>query len=262
VNEAALLAARRNSDKVTMYDFENSKDKVLMGVERKSMVVSVREKEMTAYHEMGHALAGILLPNSDPVHKVTIIPRGRALGLTWSLPNEEFHSKSIEYFEDQLVVFLAGRAAEKLVFNVVSTGASNDLMRASQIARKMVCEWGMSDVIGPVTFHHDNEEVFLGRDFSKTRDHSEETAQVIDSEVRRILSKAQEKANVLLADNIEILHNTSKILIEREILDGDELDLIIKGELLPPISRQAMLAIKSTNFDGNDGFVNYEENKK
>lgn len=262
VNEAALLAARRNSDKVTMYDFENSKDKVLMGVERKSMVVSDREKEMTAYHEMGHALAGMLLPNSDPVHKVTIIPRGRALGLTWHLPNEEFHSKSLEYFEDQLVVLLAGRAAEKLIFNVLSTGASNDLMRASQIARKMVCEWGMSEVIGPVTFHHDNQEPFLGRDFSKARDHSEETAQVIDSEVRRILTKAQDKADELLADNISMLHITSKILLEREILDGDELVTIIKGEDLPPISKQAMLAIKSTNFDGSGDFESYQENRK
>ncbi len=262
VNEAALLAARRNSDKVTMYDFENSKDKVLMGVERKSMVVSDREKEMTAYHEMGHALAGMLLPNSDAVHKVTIIPRGRALGLTWHLPNEEFHSKSLEYFEDQLVVLLAGRAAEKLIFNVLSTGASNDLMRASQIARKMVCEWGMSEVIGPVTFHHENQEPFLGRDFSKARDHSEETAQVIDSEVRRILTKAQDKADELLADNVGMLHITSKILLEREILDGDELSIIIKGEDLPPISKQAMLAIKSTNFDGSGDFASYQENKK
>jgi cell division protease FtsH len=254
VNEAALLAARRNSDKVTMYDFENAKDKVLMGVERKSMVISDREKEMTAYHEMGHALAGKFLVHADPVHKVTIIPRGRALGLTWHLPNEEFHSKSKEYFKDQLVVLMAGRAAERLVFNVLSTGASNDLMRASQIARKMVCEWGMSDVIGPVTFHHDNDEVFLGRDFSKTRDHSEETAQVIDSEVRRILTKAQERAEELLAENVDTLHRISKILLEREILDGEELDLLVKGMDLPPISRQAMLAIKSTNFDsGNNG---------
>lgn len=251
VNEAALLAARRNSDKVTMYDFENAKDKVLMGVERKSMVISDREKEMTAYHEMGHALAGKFLLHSDPVHKVTIIPRGRALGLTWSLPNEEFHSKSREYFEDQLVVLMAGRAAERIVFNVLSTGASNDLMRASQIARKMVCEWGMSEVIGPVTFNHDNEEVFLGRDFSKTRDHSEETAQVIDSEVRRILTKAQDRAEDLLAENIETLHKISKVLLEREILDGEELDVLIKGEELPPISKQAMLAIKSTNFDSD-----------
>lgn len=261
VNEAALLAARRNSDKVTMYDFENAKDKVLMGVERKSMVISDREKEMTAYHEMGHALAGKFLLHADSVHKVTIIPRGRALGLTWHLPNEEFHSKSREYFEDQLVVLLAGRAAERLVFNVLSTGASSDLMRASQVARKMVCEWGMSDVIGPVTFHHDNDEVFLGRDFSKTRDHSEETAQIIDSEVRRVLIKAQERAEELLAENLDILHRTSKVLLEREILDGDELDVLIRGEDLPPISRQAMLAIKSTNFGSSQNNAVNEKDK-
>ncbi len=249
VNEAALLAARRNSEKVTMYDFENAKDKVIMGVERKSMVISEREKEMTAYHEMGHALAGKLLLHSDPVHKVTIIPRGRALGLTWSLPNEEFHSKSKEYFDDQLVVLMAGRAAEKLVFNVLSTGASNDLMRATQIARKMVCEWGMSELIGPVTFHNDNDEVFLGRDFSKTRDHSEETAQAIDSEVRRVLTNAQKRAEELLAENMDSLHLTSKVLLEREILDGEELDVLLRGDDLPPISRQTLLAIKSTNFD-------------
>lgn len=249
VNEAALLAARRNSTQVTMYDFENAKDKVLMGVERKSMVISEREKEMTAYHEMGHALAGKFMPNADPVHKVTIIPRGRALGLTWNLPNEEFYSKSRNYFEDQLVVLMAGRAAEKIVFNVLSTGASNDLQRASRVARKMVCEWGMSDVIGPVTFNNENDEVFLGRDFSRTRDHSEETAQIIDSEVRRILNTAMERAIELLEDNIELLHRTSKILLEREILDGEELDILIKGEELPPISKQAMNAIRTINLN-------------
>jgi cell division protease FtsH len=245
VNESALLAARRNSDKVTMYDFENAKDKVLMGVERKSLVISDKEKEMTSYHEMGHVLAGKFLSHSDPVHKVTIIPRGRALGLTWHLPNEEFYSKSKEYFDDQLVVLMAGRAAERLIFNVMSTGASSDLQRATQIARKMICEWGMSDVIGPVTFNHENEEVFLGRDFSRTRDHSEETAQIIDGEVRRILTRAMERAEELLHENIDLLHKTSKILLEREILDGEEIDILVRGEQLPPISRQAFNALKS-----------------
>jgi len=243
VNESALLAARRNSDKVTMYDFENAKDKVIMGVERKSMVISDKEKEMTAYHEMGHALAGKFLKHADPVHKVTIIPRGRALGLTWHLPSEEFYSKSKEYFDDQLVVLMAGRAAERIVFNVMSTGASNDLMRATQIAKKMVCEWGMSDVVGPVTFNSDQNEVFLGRDFSKTRDHSEETAQIIDAEVRRILTKAMERAEELLSEHLILLHRTSKLLLEREILDGEELDQIVKGIELPPISKQAYNAL-------------------
>jgi len=260
VNEAALLAARRNSDKVTMYDFENAKDKVIMGVERKSMVISEKEKAMTAYHEMGHALAGKFLQHADPVHKVTIIPRGRALGLTWHLPKEEFYSKSKEYFEDQLVVLMAGRAAEKLVFNVLSTGASNDLQRATQIAKKMVCEWGMSEVVGPVTFNNDNNEVFLGRDFSKTRDHSEETAQIIDSEVRRILTKAMERAEELLSENIDLLHKTSKILLEREILDGEELDQIIKGEELPPISKQAFNALKSMQLNKINNEINNNSN--
>ena len=256
VNESALLAARRNSDKVTMYDFENAKDKVIMGVERKSMVISDKEKEMTAYHEMGHALAGKFLTHADPVHKVTIIPRGRALGLTWHLPSEEFYSKSREYFDDQLVVLMAGRAAERIVFNVMSTGASNDLMRATQIARKMVCEWGMSDVVGPVTFNSDQNEVFLGRDFSKTRDHSEETAQIIDSEVRRILTKAMERAEELLTENIDILHKTSKLLLEREILDGEELDQIVNGIELPPISKQAYNALVSMKTENKENQVN------
>lgn len=211
---------------------------------------------MTAYHEMGHALAGKFLTYADPVHKVTIIPRGRALGLTWHLPSEEFYSKSREYFDDQLVVLMAGRAAERIVFNVMSTGASNDLMRATQIARKMVCEWGMSDVVGPVTFNSDQNEVFLGRDFSKTRDHSEETAQIIDSEVRRILTNAMERAGELLNENIDILHKTSKLLLEREILDGEELDQIVNGIELPPISKQAYNALVAMKNENTENQVN------
>lgn len=249
VNEAALFASRRNSDKVTMYDFENAKDKVLMGIERKSMVISEKEKEMTSYHEMGHALAGKLVPYSDPVHKVTIIPRGRALGVTSYLPTEEFYAKSRDYFESLIIRLLAGRAAEKIVFNKLSTGASNDLMQATKIARKMVCEWGMSDAVGPVSFAGHQEEVFLGKDISQPRDHSEQTAQLIDTEVRRILMDGMEKAETLLNENIELLHKTSKILLEREVLDGEELDMIIRGETLPPISKQAMNALKTIKFN-------------
>jgi cell division protease FtsH len=245
VNEAALLAARRDSEKVTMYDFENAKDKVIMGVERKSMVISEKEKEMTAYHEMGHALAGLLLENADPVHKVTIIPRGRALGLTWSMPKDELHSKSKEYFEDSLIMLMAGRAAEKIAFDNTSTGASNDLARATQLAKKMVCEWGMSDVIGPVTFNNDNDEVFLGRDFAHQKNYSEETAQIIDAEIRRILTTSYDKAVDMLTDNIEALHKTSKVLLEREVLDSEELSMLMRGEDLPPISKQAMNALRS-----------------
>ncbi len=235
VNEAALLAARRSSNEVTMWDFENAKDKVLMGVERKSMVMSEKEKETTAYHEIGHALAGKLMPHSDAVHKVTIIPRGRALGVTSYLPNEEMHTMSRDQLISRLVVLLAGRAAEKVVFQQLNTGASNDLERATAIARKMVCEFGMSDVVGPVRYASHHDEVFLGREISQPRDHSEETARAIDAEVRRIVVEAEQKAEQLMRDNIELLHRLSKALIEREVLDADELDALIAGKTLPPV---------------------------
>ena len=235
VNEAALLAARRNSIDVTMYDFENAKDKVLMGVERKSMVMSDKEKETTAYHEIGHALAGKLLKHGDEVHKVTIIPRGRALGVTSYLPNEEMHTMSRDQLETRLVMLLAGRAAERVVFDQLNTGASNDLERATTIAKKMVCEFGMSDLIGPVRYASHHDEVFLGREISQPRDHSEETARSIDGEVRRIIVESEHKAEQLMRDNIELLHRCSKALVEREILDGSELDVLIRNEELPPI---------------------------
>ncbi len=252
VNEAALLAARRDSDKVTMYDFENAKDKVLMGVERRSMVISDKEKEMTAYHEMGHALVGKLLPDGDPVHKITIIPRGRALGVTSYLPNEEFHSWSQPYIEAHIITLLAGRAAEKIVFKKLSTGAANDLQRATKLARKMVCDWGMSEAVGPITFAHEQEEVFLGKELSQPRDHSEQTAQLIDTEVRKILLTAADRAETLLTDNIDILHRASKILLERENIDAVELDLIIKGDELPPVSMAQISALKNMNFDDKE----------
>ncbi|HOM05990.1 MAG TPA: ATP-dependent zinc metalloprotease FtsH, partial [Candidatus Kapabacteria bacterium] len=245
VNEAALFAARRNSDVVTMYDFEQAKDKVLMGVERKSLVISPKEKEMTAYHEMGHALVRYFIPNADKVHKVTIIPRGRALGVTTFLPNEDQHSLTKDYIETQIITLLAGRAAEKIVFGNLTTGAANDLQRATQLARKMVCDWGMSEKIGPITFAHQHEEVFLGRDISQPRDHSELTAQLIDSEVRKILTQCSNKAEQILNDNLELLHKTAKILLERETLDSSELEAIIRGEELPPISISALNAIKA-----------------
>jgi cell division protease FtsH len=235
VNEAALLAARRNSMEVAMYDFESAKDKVLMGVERKSMVMSEREKETTAYHEIGHALAGKLLPHGDQVHKVTIIPRGRALGVTSYLPNEEMHTMSRDQLKTRLVTLLAGRAAERVVFNQFNTGASNDLERATAIAKKMVCEFGMSDVIGPVRYASHQDEVFLGREISQPRDHSEETARTIDGEVRRIIIDADTAAEQLMRDNLDLLHRCSKALVERETLDAEELDLLIKDEPLRPI---------------------------
>ena len=251
-NEAALFAARRNSDCVTMYDFESAKDKVMMGVERKSMVISDKEKENTAYHEMGHALVGRFTPNADPVHKVTIIPRGRALGVTYQLPTEDHHSFSREYVEGQLAILMAGRAAEKLVFDNQSTGASNDLERATQLAKKMVCDWGMSDVLGPVTFANRHEEVFLGRELSQPRDHSEATAQTIDTEVRKILYSAYARAETILKDKIDLLHETSKVLLERETLEGEELDMIINKEDLPPINLKKLNALRSIKVNGSN----------
>ena len=258
VNEAALLAARRNSDKVTMYDFENAKDKVLMGIERKSLVISDKEKEITAYHEMGHALVGKYIPNSDPVHKVTIIPGCRSLGVTTSLPNEDFHSLSKEYILGRIVTLMAGRAAEKIIFNHLSTGASNDLERATMLARKMVCDWGMSDVLGPVTFANKHEEVFLGREIAQPRDHSEQTAQIIDSEVRKILVDCYDQAENILKNHIDLLHKTSKILLERETLEAEELDMIIKGEELPPNKLKKLNAYRSIRKNGDPDPVESE----
>jgi cell division protease FtsH len=239
VNEAALLAARRNSLEVTMLDFESAKDKVIMGVERKSMVMSEKEKESTAYHEIGHALAGKLLPGSDPVHKVTIIPRGRALGVTSYLPNEDLHTISRERMITRLITLLAGRAAERVIFGHLNTGASSDLQRATSIARSMVCEYGMSDVVGPVRYASPHDEVFLGREISQPRDHSEKTARVIDAEIRRIITDAEHAAEQLMRDNIELLHRCSKELVEREILDAAELDILISGGELPPVVKNA-----------------------
>jgi cell division protease FtsH len=233
MNEAALYAARRSSESVTMDDIENAKDKILMGVERKSMVISEKEKEVTAYHEMGHALAGKLIPNSDPVHKVTIIPRGRALGVTSYVPTEDAHTYSKEYLETRLITLLAGRAAEIIVFNQLTTGAGNDIERATMLARKMVCEWGMSEKIGPLNFANKDEEVFLAREVAHPRQHSEETARIIDEEIRRVVMTSMHQAEALLRENLPMLHITSKILLERETLDAEELDMIMRGEELP-----------------------------
>ncbi|MBI3871480.1 MAG: ATP-dependent metallopeptidase FtsH/Yme1/Tma family protein [candidate division Zixibacteria bacterium] len=235
VNEAALLAARRNRDKVEMEDFENAKDKVMMGTERRSLVITPEEKKTTAYHEAGHALVGKLTPNTDPVHKVTIIPRGMALGVTHFLPIDERHTHSKEYLEARLMYTMGGRVAEKLVFNQYTTGAGNDLERATALAHKMVCEWGMSDALGAMTFGKKQEEIFLGREIARHRDYSERTAQKIDDEVKRILAEAEAKATQLLSENLHQLHAVAKALLEREILDGDQIDVILRGEELSPI---------------------------
>lgn len=237
VNEAALLAARKNKKKVEMSDFEEAKDKVMMGMERKSLIISEEEKKTTAYHEIGHVLVAKKLPEADPVHKVTIIPRGRALGVTSYLPIDEKHTYSKEYLEAMITYALGGRAAEKLIFNHYTTGAGNDIEKATNIARKMVCEWGMSDKLGPLAYGAKEEEIFLGREIQRHKDYSEKTAQEIDDEVRTIIRNAEQRAENILKENIDLLHKLSKELLEREILDGEEIDAIIKGQELPPVKK-------------------------
>ena len=238
VNEAALLAARQDQKEVAMHHFEESKDKVMMGMERKSLIISDREKRVTSYHESGHVLVARMLPEADPVHKVTIIPRGRALGVTTYLPMDEKHTYSKQYLETMITYAFGGRAAEKLIFNELTTGAGNDIERASQLARKMVCEWGMSEKLGPLTYGAKEEEIFLGREVTKHRDFSDDTANIIDDEVKKIVSACMKRAEKILSENVDKLHRLANALLEREILDGDEIDKIIRGETLPPIDRK------------------------
>ncbi|HEY5122263.1 MAG TPA: cell division protein FtsH, partial [Ignavibacteria bacterium] len=237
VNEAALLAARRNSDVVMMSDMENAKDKVLMGTERKSMIISDKEKRTTSYHECGHVLVSKFLPEADPVHKVTIIPRGRALGVTTYLPMDEKHNYSKEYLEAMITYAMGGRAAEKIVFNEFTTGASNDIERSTSIARKMVCEFGMSENLGPVTYGNKQEEVFLGKELYEHKNYSEQTQIQIDNEIKKIVQAGMIKAEKILNDNIEHLHRLSGVLLEREILDSNEIDKVLRGEELPPVDK-------------------------
>jgi cell division protease FtsH len=227
VNEAALLAAGLNKDKVTMSDFEYAKDKVLMGTERKSMVINDEEKKTTAYHESGHALVARLLPGTDPIHKITIIPRGRALGLTQQLPMDEKHTYPKKYLLNNIAILLGGRAAEELVFDDFTTGAGNDIERATDIARKMVCQWGMSAEMGPLSFGKKEEQIFLGREFATHKDYSEETAERIDKEVTKIVSDNYKKAKNILSDNIDTLHKLADMLLVKEVLNAEELDEII-----------------------------------
>lgn len=239
VNEAALLAARKNKKSVGMIDFEEAKDKVMMGTERKSMIISDEEKKTTAYHEIGHVLVARKIPEADPVHKVTIIPRGRALGVTTYLPVDEKHTYSLEYLNAMITYALGGRAAEKLVFNRYTTGAGNDIEKATKIARKMVCEWGMSEKLGPLAYGQNEEEIFLGREITRHQDYSQKTAEEIDSEVKRIILDAEQRALQILHDNLDMLHKLSKELLEREILDSEEIDKIMAGEDLPPLRKEA-----------------------
>jgi cell division protease FtsH len=232
VNEASLLAARDGKSKVYMEDFESAKDKVMMGVERTSMIISDEEKELTAYHESGHALVAKLMPKADPVYKVSIIPRGRSLGVTAQLPMNEKHNYSESYIKTRLNVLLGGRAAEKLVFNELTTGGGNDIEVATEMARKMVCEWGMSDLVGPLTFGKKDEEIFLGREIATKRDYSESTAMKIDEEVNRIIREAEKEAMKLLKDNENKLHRVAKELLKYETIDGNDLDKIMAGKRL------------------------------
>ncbi len=227
VNEAALLAARGNKENVAMEDFEEAKDKVMMGSARKSLVITEKEKNMIAYHEAGHTLVAKFLPKADPIHKVTIIPRGMALGVTHSLPIDETHTHSKEYLEATLAVLMGGRVAELLVLNQLDTGAGNDLERATKLARKMVCSWGMSEKIGPLTFGKTEEHMFLGKEIQKSTNYSEATAQLIDSEMRLFVENAEKTATEIISKNISKLHDLASALLEREILDSNEVDKII-----------------------------------
>jgi cell division protease FtsH len=227
VNEAALHAARRHKSQVDMQDFESSKDKVMMGVERRSMVISDEEKQVTAYHEAGHTLVAKLLPGTDPIHKVTIIPRGMAMGLTQQLPAEEKHAFPREYLLNNLVIYLGGRAAEELIFKDPTTGAGNDIERATELARKMVCEWGMSERMGPLSFGKKEEQIFLGREIAQHKDYSEVTAIAIDEEIKRMVTNAYETAKSILSTNIHILHALARALIDREELNAEEISGVI-----------------------------------
>ncbi|GAH26291.1 unnamed protein product, partial [marine sediment metagenome] len=228
INEAALLAARRNKQKITMSECEDAKDKIMMGVERKSLLISDDEKKLTAYHEAGHALVAKSLSGMDPIHKVTIIPRGMALGLTQALPIDERRTYSKTYCQNQLAFMLGGRAAEKIVLGDLSTGAGNDIEKATKLARKMVCEWGMSERLGPLTYGEKQEEIFLGREIGMHRDFSEETAREIDEEVKKIVIEAETRAVNIVKKNLNKLKNIAQALLEKEILTGGEIDKILK----------------------------------
>jgi cell division protease FtsH len=234
VNEAALMAARRGKDRVEMVDFEDAKDKVMMGAERKSMIISEEEKKSTAYHESGHTLVAKLLPGTDPIHKVTIIPRGRALGLTQQLPLDEKHTYPKDYLLNQICILMGGRVAEELVLGIQTTGAGNDIERASELARKMVCDYGMSENLGPLTFGKREEQIFLGREIAQHRDYSELTAQKIDDEVRGIVTNSYSKTSQLIKDNMDTLHRMAKALLEKETLDGKAIDQILKEGGIAP----------------------------
>jgi cell division protease FtsH len=238
VNEAALIAARQNRKVITQYDFEVAKDKVMMGVERKSLILSEEEKRNTAFHEAGHALVAALTPFADPVHKVTIIPRGMALGLTMQLPVDDKHSYNKDYLETQLAILMGGRIAEEIFMHHITTGAGNDIERATDMARKMVCEWGMSE-LGPLSFGKHEEQIFLGREIAQHRDYSEATAIRIDEQVKKFVENGYNRARKVIEERSDALERIALALLEREVLDGSEVHRLIEGETLPAVQHAA-----------------------
>jgi cell division protease FtsH len=255
VNEAALLAARRNQKFVMMADFESSKDKVLMGAERKSMIITDEEKKVTAYHEAGHALLAALLPHTDPLHKVTIIPRGMALGVTQQLPTEEKHNYTKEQLESRIAVCMGGRIAEDVTFGQISTGAQNDIEQATEMARKMVCEWGMSEALGPLTYGKKEEQIFLGKEFNRHQDYSEATALKIDAEIKRIVSEQYERAQRTLVERRDALVRIAEALLEHEVLDAEQLKQIVEGRTMEvrlprPVAPAPPAAAREGKVDG------------
>jgi cell division protease FtsH len=244
VNEAALLAARVNKKFLEMIDFEYAKDKVLMGAERRSLVLSEEEKKTTAYHEAGHTLVGKFMPGIDPIHKVTIIPRGMALGLTQTLPTEDRLNLTREKAENNISFLMGGRIAEEIVLKQKTTGASNDIERATDLARRMICEWGMSEVLGPLSFGKKEEAIFLGREIAQHRDYSEQTAQIIDREIREIIEKNYQRAYEILTSKITILHDLAQALLQYETLDGKQVERIVQGLKLDPVTKDSETAPK------------------
>jgi cell division protease FtsH len=239
VNEAALNAARRSRNQIEMKDFEFAKDKVLMGGERRSLVISFEERKNTAFHEAGHTFVARKMPGTDPIHKVTIIPRGRALGVTQQLPLDDRHTYSKDYLISQIAVLMGGRAAEEIFLGHLTTGAGNDIERATELARKMVCEWGMSETLGPLTFGQKEEQIFLGKEFARHKDYSEETARSIDAEIHSIVTENYEKAKKVVQENQATVTRIAEALLERETLDASEIEALIEGRDLPPMPEVA-----------------------
>jgi cell division protease FtsH len=255
VNEAAVLAARRNKTLVDMSDFEDAKDKVMLGVERRSLVLTEDERRLTAYHEAGHAIVAIKIPGSDPVHKVTIVPRGRALGLTASLPEVDRHNYSKDWLIGSLAMFFGGRVAEEIVFGAdkVTTGAGNDIERATGLARRMVTQFGMSELIGPLAVGDKEQEIFLGREFAQRREISERTAQMVDDEVKRLVDEAYSRASSILSQDRELLDRIAQALLDRETIDREDLDRLVKNQPLPPRSSPIEPAVAPSNTAAKPG---------